>query len=81
MMLGLVQNASQEITNTAFKLFSFFPHKVHGLVSLHHSPFCWPGASISICLYQPPSSLDKAQNKAKDTVMVTTLVTNFLAKG
>jgi len=56
-MLGPVQNASQEITHTTFKIFSFFPH---GLVSLHHSPFCWPGASISICLYQPPLSLDKA---------------------
>jgi len=45
-MLGLVQNASQEIKNTTFKIFSFFPHKVHGLVSLHHSPFSWPGASM-----------------------------------
>jgi len=83
-MLGLVQNESQEITNTTFKIFSFFPHKVHGLVSLHHSPFCWPGASISTSLCQSPLSLDKAKNKAKDTMMVTTLVTkdtNFLTKG
>jgi hypothetical protein len=29
-------------------------------MSLHHPPFCWPGASISISLYQPPLSLDKA---------------------